>query len=605
MVFGKHFVKYYLKYALLFLLGIGVLVVINYFQLEIPKHLGSIIGRLDLFDIGETAIDADPNQTIIDVRNIVKIIGKIVLVVAAGRVLWRLLIFGTSRRIEYDLRNEMFVHATKLSQDFYSHEKVGGMMTYFINDLSAIRMAYGPGILTLVDGLFLGGLAIRRMFGLNTTMTIIAVVPMVFMVIAMYFINTSMRKQFRIRQEKFRDLSDYTQENFSGISVIKAYVREAATALTFRRKSDELFDFNLRYVRRSTWSQIITSIAINMVIISIIAYGGVLIIKGGFTTQELVEYNGYFISLLWPTRALARFLVISSQAQASARRVSEFLDSEIMVKDDANVIQVNNVAPSIEIKGLDFAYPDDEEIILKDINFKIEAGEMVGILGRTGSGKTTIVDLLLRVYNVGEDNIFLGGYDIMKLPLKQVRDLVGYVPQDNFLFSDTISKNIGFAYDDLTDDQVVEAAIQSDIYSNIIDFKEGFNTMLGERGVTVSGGQKQRLSIARAIAKNPDILILDDSVSAVDTKTEETIINNLYNLRDGKTTIFIAHRISTVKNMDKIILIDDGKISAVGTHDELMISSTLYQDMVQRQELDEEENLDRGGEINNAKWWKF
>ncbi|HHW79461.1 MAG TPA: ABC transporter ATP-binding protein [Acholeplasmataceae bacterium] len=595
MVFGKHFVKYYFKYFIFFALGIGVLIYIDYVQLDIPRLLGEIINKLEIYSKfpNESMGDATMNAITILVSNIL----TIVVIVTVGRMLWRLLIFGTSRRIEYDLRNVMFTHATNLSQDFYSHEKVGGMMTYFINDLAAIRMAFGPGILTLVDGIFLGGFAVYRMLGLNKTMTIIAIVPMSFMIVAMYFINTSMRKQFRIRQEKFRDLSDYTQENFSGISVIKAYVKEIVSLASFRRKSDELYEFNIKYVKRAAWSEIATSIAINAVIITIIAYGGVLVIHGGFSTGQLIEYVGYFTSLLWPTRALARFLTISSQAQASSKRVAEFLDSEVLVKDSDDLIEVNEIEPSITFKNLNFAYPDDNTSVLENLNFEIKAGEMVGILGRTGSGKTTIVDLLLRVYNVDENQILIGGHDIMKLPLKQVRNTIGYVPQDNFLFSDTITNNIGFAYDNVSGEKIVEAAKLSDIYSNILEFKEGFDTVLGERGVTVSGGQKQRISIARAIAKNPDILILDDSVSAVDTKTEETIISNLYKIREGKTTIFIAHRISTVRNMDKIILVEEGKIVDVGNHEELLERSELYQDMVRRQALEEEVMTD-GGDIN-------
>ena len=578
MVFGKHFVKYYFKYFIFFALGIGILVLVDIAQLDIPRLLGEIIDYLQTYDktgAGEISV----------VNGLVFEIIKVVAIVSLGRVFWRLLIFGTSRRIEHDLRTTMFDHSTRLAQDFYSYEKVGGMMTYFINDLSAIRMAFGPGVMTLIDTFALGGIAIFKMAKLDTVMTIIAVVPMGLMVVAMYLINKSMRKQFRKRQDKFRDLSDYTQENYSGITVIKAYVREIFAAMTFRLKSDELYDANIKYVRRSTWTNIITSITVNAVIISIIAYGSILAIKTDFSTGQLVEYYGYFMALLWPARALGRFLTISSQAQASARRVGAFLDAEVSVRDEKDVLDVTEITPSIKVKGLNFAYPDDGVKVLEDISFEIDAGQMVGILGKTGSGKTTLVDLLLRVYNVSENSIELGGYDIMKLPLKTVRNTVGYVPQDNFLFSDTISNNISFAYDDLSEEEIIKAAKLADIYTNIVDFKEGFDTILGERGVTVSGGQKQRISIARAIAKNPDILILDDSVSAVDTKTEETIIKNLYDLRKGKTTIFIAHRISTVRNMDKIILLDDGKIVDIGSHNELMEKSPMYRDMVKRQEL--------------------
>lgn len=293
--------------------------------------------------------------------------------------------------------------------------------------------------------------------------------------------------------------------------------------------------------------------------------------------------------------ALARFLSLFSQAQASGQRIKEFLDTKPTVVNNENPIEVDEISPSIVVNNLSFNYPDGDEQVLKDVSFEIKAGEMVGILGKTGSGKTTLVDLLLRVYNVEDDSILLGGYDVMKLPIKKVRDTIGYVPQDNFLFSDTIKNNIGFSRDKFTDEEIIDSAKFADIYENVVDFKEGFQTVLGERGVTVSGGQKQRISIARALTKNPDILILDDSVSAVDTKTEETIINNLYKLRKNKTTILIAHRISTVKDLDKIIILDDGKVVAIGSHKELMKTSPFYQEIVKRQTLEEKV---MGGEFN-------
>lgn len=521
-------------------------------------------------------------------KQIVLLLIIIVVIVTVGRFLWRLAIFGTSRKIEYHLRNDMFNHATILSQDFYSHQKVGGMMTYFINDLNAVRMFMGPGLMMFVDSIFLGGFTLYRMFRLNVNLTLILLIPIIALMVGMIIINKSMRRQFRIRQEKFRDLSDYTQENFSGLSVIKAYVRETYEIMTFKRLSRSLYDTNLKFFKRALLVEIITGIAINIIVLVIIGFGSYTVIasqRADLNVGELTEYIALFMALSWPTRALARFLSINSQAQASAGRISEFLETKPTVFDN-DPIMVTEIKPKIEAKNLNFMYPDGNELVLKDINFKIEAGEMVGVLGKTGSGKTTLVDILLRVYNVSEDTLLLGDYDIMKLPIKQVRNLVGYVPQDNFLFSDTIKNNIAFSKDFVTDEEIISSAVLADIYENVSEFKEGFETILGERGVTVSGGQKQRISIARALAKDPEILILDDSVSAVDTKTEETIISNLYKLRKGKTTIFIAHRISTVKDLDKIIIIDEGKIVGIGTHEELMKNSAFYQDIVRRQTLE-------------------
>ena len=590
MLFGKHFRKYYLKYALFFLTGVFVLITVDWFQLEIPKIIGSIIDNLY-----EDVID---EQMILDgIKRIAVLAG----IIGLGRFLWRYTIFGASRRIEYQLQNVMFRHGTKLSQSFYAKEKVGGLMSYFINDLQAIRMAFGPGLLMLVDGLFLGGFAIYRMANLNGRLTLIAAVPMLLLTAVMVFIRKSMSAKFKLRQKAFEELSDFTQENFSGITVIKAFVREAKEYLLFRQRNDELYNKHMGFVKYMVFVNIIISIALNVVILTIIVYGSILVIYRdafGLTAGQLTEYISYFFTLIWPTMALSRFIQIQSQAKASAERIEAFLDHEIEVKDGQDLLRnVDDLRGSIQVKDLTFQYPDGDVPVLKGVSFDIKAGEMVGILGRTGSGKSSLVDLFLRIYNLNEDQVFIDGHDIMKLPIQTVRETIGYVPQDNFLFSETIYSNIGFAYQDIDEQKIEEAARLSDVYDNIMEFKEKFNTVLGERGVTVSGGQKQRISIARALAKNPEILILDDSVSAVDTKTEEAIISNLHRVRKGRTTIFIAHRISTVKRMDKIILLDDGKVVAVGSHKELLKTSTLYQDMVRRQQL---ENLVQGGSSNEG-----
>ena len=585
MLFGKHFRKYYLKYALFFLTGVFVLIAVDWFQLEIPKIIGAIIDNLYEVNIDE--------QMILDgIKRIAILAG----IIALGRFMWRYTIFGASRRIEYQLQNVMFKHATKLSQSFYANEKVGGLMSYFINDLQAIRMAFGPGLLMLVDGLFLGGFAIYRMANLNGRLTLIAAVPMLLLTAVMVFIRKSMSVKFKLRQKAFEELSDFTQENFSGITVIKAFVREAKEYLLFRQRNDELYNKHMGFVKYMVFVNIIISIALNVVILTIIVYGSTLVIYRdafGLTAGQLTEYISYFFTLIWPTMALSRFIQIQSQAKASAERIEAFLDREIEIKDGKDLLRdVDDLKGSIQVKNLTFQYPDGDVPVLKGVSFDIKAGEMVGILGRTGSGKSSLVDLFLRIYNLNEEQVYIDGHDIMKLPIHKVRETIGYVPQDNFLFSETIYSNIGFAYQDIDESKIEEAARLSDVYDNIMEFKEKFKTVLGERGVTVSGGQKQRISIARALAKNPEILILDDSVSAVDTKTEEAIINNLHRVRKGRTTIFIAHRISTVKRMDKIILLDDGKVVAVGSHKELLKTSTLYQDMVRRQQL---ENLVQGG----------
>ena len=585
MLFGKHFRRYYFIFGHLFLLGIAVLILVDWIQLDIPKLVGGIIDTL-----GST----NPDQDL--VLSSIKTIGLLAIVITIGRFLWRYTIFGASRRIEFRLRNVMFTHATKLSQSYYSQEKVGGLMTYFINDLEAIRMTFGPGILMIVDGLMLGGFSLYRMANLNGRLTLYASIPMLALLIIMIFIRKQISKKFKVRQEAFEKLSDFTQENFSGITVIKAFVREIKEYMFFQKKNEDLYDKHLSFIKYVVIINIIVGAAINLVILSIVLFGSLLVInrdQTGLTAGQLTEYISYFFSLIWPVMALSQFMQIQGQAKASAERITKFLDHPYDVYDTPEAKNVQGLKGEIIAKNLTFQYPDGDSPVLKNVSFEIKQGEMVGVLGRTGSGKSSLVDLFLRIYNLEKGQLFIDNYDIMELSLESVRDAVGYVPQDNFLFSETIRNNIGFAYDKPDLKKVEESARLADVYDNVIEFKDGFETMLGERGVTVSGGQKQRISIARALSKDPEILILDDSVSAVDTKTEESIIRNLHLIRKGKTTIFIAHRISTVKKMDKIILLDQGEIVAVGTHQQLLKTSELYQDMVRRQQL---ETIVEGGD---------
>ena len=587
MLLGKHFRKYYFQYSAFFLVGIAVLIYVDWVQLDIPKLVGGIIDTLKATTPDEGLI----NQSILR-------IAFLAVTITIGRFLWRYTIFGASRRIEFQLRNTMFTHATQLSQSFYSQEKVGGLMTYFINDLEAIRMIFGPGILMLIDGVVFGAFALYRMSRLNAQMTLYAAIPMLILTIVMVIIRKRISLMFKKRQEAFESLSDFTQENFSGITVIKAFVKEMKEYMFFQKKNENLYDSNIKFVKYLVGVQIGVGVALNVVILMIIVLGSYLVLNReatGFTPGQLTEYLSYFFALIWPTMALSQFMQIYGQSKASASRIEKFLDQPIEVKDADDALHIDDLKGSIQVKDLSFQYPDGDRPVLNHVSFDIKQGEMVGILGRTGSGKSSLVDLLLRIYNLEEDKVFIDGNDIMKLSIESVRNAIGYVPQDNFLFSDTITANIGFSFDQLDDEKVMESARLADVYDNVMEFKEQFNTMLGERGVTVSGGQKQRISIARALAKNPEILILDDSVSAVDTKTEEAIIKNLHRIRKGKTTIFIAHRISTVKKMDKIILLSQGEVSAIGSHAELMKISPLYQDMVKRQTL---ENIVQGGAVD-------
>ena len=577
MILLKHFRHYYLKYGLAFLIGIAILVAVDWYQLEIPRIIKVIINGVE----GGTITVMDQLWT-----PLLTILG-IVAGMTIGRFLWRITLIGNSRRIETDIRSEMFKHATKLDQNFYSNEKIGGLMSYFINDLNAVKELYGFGLLMLIDGLVLGGFVLVRMFSLNWEMTLYAAIPLAFMGVLVFFLELKMEKKFKLRQDSFEKMSDFAQESFSGITVIKAYVREAVESLRFKKKSKDVFDKSMDHLKYSVVVNVIIDAMISLVILAILAFGAILIAKGNLSSGELTEYISYFFTLLWPVFAISWFMNINGQAQASAKRIYEFLESKPSVVDAPTAIKDVTLDGSISVKHLTFTYPDSETPTLKDMNFDIKAGEMVGILGRTGSGKSTLVELFLHLYNTEKGMITFGGYDLMDLSLATLREHIGYVPQDNFLYSDTIKNNIGFAFSRIDEDRLIQVAKISDIHENVMEFKDRYETMLGERGVTISGGQKQRVSIARALAKEPKILILDDSVSAVDTKTEEAIISNLRKVRKGKTTLMIAHRISTVRKLDKIVVIDQGRVAGVGSHAELMKTLPLYQEMVKLQELEE------------------
>ena len=577
MILLKHFRHYYLKYGLAFLIGIAILVAVDWYQLEIPRIIKVIINGVE----GGTITVMDQLWT-----PLLTILG-IVAGMTIGRFLWRITLIGNSRRIETDIRSEMFKHATKLDQNFYSNEKIGGLMSYFINDLNAVKELYGFGLLMLIDGLVLGGFVLVRMFSLTWEMTLYAASPLAFMGVLVFFLELKMEKKFKLRQDSFEKMSDFAQESFSGITVIKAYVREAVESLRFKKKSKDVFDKSMDHLKYSVVVNVIIDAMISLVILAILAFGAILIAKGNLSSGELTEYISYFFTLLWPVFAISWFMNINGQAQASAKRIYEFLESKPSVVDAPTAIKDVTLDGSISVKHLTFTYPDSETPTLKDMSFEINAGEMVGILGRTGSGKSTLVELFLHLYNTEKGMITFGGYDLMDLSLATLREHIGYVPQDNFLYSDTIKNNIGFAFSRIDEDRLIQVAKISDIHENVMEFKDRYETMLGERGVTISGGQKQRVSIARALAKEPKILILDDSVSAVDTKTEEAIISNLRKVRKGKTTLMIAHRISTVRKLDKIVVIDQGRVAGVGSHAELMKTLPLYQEMVKLQELEE------------------
>ena len=560
MIFGKYINRYYLKNAPVLLLGLLALLMVDYIQLLIPQFYRLVINGVNL---GQVVVNGQPLPFTKEVllQHICLPMIWIVVLMVIGRFLWRICFFGSAVRVAANLRERMFDHSRQLSQQYYQVNKVGNLMSLYTNDIDTIQECFGDGILMFFDALVLGLMALYKMWRMDYKLTLLALIP----ALIMFGIGTVMGT----------DLSDFAQENFSGIAVIKAFVKELKELMAFRKLNKQNEEINVIYTKIATLLEVLVTLFVESVICVILGYGGYLVYQGRFNAGQLVEYIGYFEAIVWPIMAISMLIEKTSRGKASLNRITELLDAPIDVADRPGVQELQNPQGSVEFRHLTFRYPDGEYDVLQDISFTIHPGESVG-------------------YNVPDDTLFVDGKDVNTLSIHSVRAACAYVPQDNFLFSDTIAHNIGFGVDDASPEMIDHAASLADVRDNIVDFKDGYETVLGERGVTVSGGQKQRISIARALLKNAPILILDDSVSAVDTRTEKIILDNLKSSRANKTTLLIAHRISTVERLDKIIFLDDGKIEAVGPHDELYTSCPKYRRMVDLQRLEDE----AGGDDN-------
>ena len=587
MIFGRHINRYYLKHAPALLLGILALLTVDYIQLLIPELYRLVINGVNL---GQVVVNGQtlPFTKEVLFRHICLPMIWIVLLMVVGRFLWRICFFGSAVRVAADLRERMFDYSRQLSQQYYQVNKVGNLMSLYTNDLDTIQECFGDGILMFFDAAVLGIMALVKMWRMDFKLTLLALIPAGVMFAIGTVMSQVMTKRWEERQQAFSDLSDFAQENFSGIAVIKAFVKELKELTAFRKLNKENEEINVIYTKIATLLEVLVTLFVESVICVILGYGGWLVYRGQFNAGQLVEYIGYFEAIVWPIMAVSMLIEKTARGKASLNRIAELLDAPIDVTDHDGVAELQNPRGGIEFRHLSFRYPDGEYDVLKDVSFTIQPGESVGIVGKTGAGKTALVDLLLRTYNVPDGTLFVDGQDVNTVSIHSVRDACAYVPQDNFLFSDTIAHNIGFGVDGASQEAIDHAAALADVRDNIVDFKDGYETILGERGVTVSGGQKQRISIARALLKDAPILILDDSVSAVDTRTERIILDNLRESRAGKTTLLIAHRISTVEQLDKIIFLDDGRVEAVGAHDVLYRSCAEYRRMVDLQKLEEE-----------------
>ena len=592
MIFGRHMNRYYLKYGHLILLGILVLLVEDYIMLLIPGFYRMVINGLH----GGT-VDIDGVQYVFDMdflldKICLPMVG-IILAMTVGRFLWRVLFFGGAVRLETDLRNRMFDRTRHLSCSFYSRNKVGNLMSLFTNDLDTVQECFGWGLVMAVDAIIMGSMAITKMFRMDPMLTALTLIPMGLLLACASVVGKYMTKKWDIRQEAFSRLSDFSQESFSGMAVVKAFVKEATELLRFKKLNVENEKANMDHTKASVLMRILVTLFVESVVGIILGYGGYLVYKGSFNAGQLVEFIGYFTNIIYPVMAVSELIDMTSRGKASMDRIGQLLEEKPEVTDRPGLAPMETIRGEIQFKDLTFRYPGAGYDALKNISFTIEAGQTVGIVGRTGAGKTTLVDLLLRTYNVPDGTVFADGRDVNEIPIRDLRAGCAYVPQDNFLFSETIGSNIAFGVEDAREDAVTHAAVLADIDGNVRQFPKGYDTVLGERGVTVSGGQKQRISIARALMKDAPILILDDSVSAVDTGTEKTILTNLRETRQGKTTLVIAHRISTVEQMDKILFLEDGALIACGSHTQLLESCSAYRKMVRLQQLEEE-----GGQLD-------
>ena len=590
MLFGKHINKFYIKYGLWLLLGIATLFAVDYFQLLIPECYRMVINGVKngVVDVGGGVTETFDLDFLF--RRICVPMFVVIVVMVFGRFLWRMCFFGSGSKVERDLRRKMFDKAKDLSVSYYQREKIGNLMSLFTNDLETVQDCFGSGILMAADAILLGTMSLYKMFVMDWVLTLFTLIPIGLMFAAGMVVGHYMEMKWDERQKAFSDLSDFAQESFSGIAVIKAFVKEFKELLAFKRLNKNNEKANVSYVKASALLNTLVSLFVESVVCIILGYGGYLVYQGKFDAGELMEFIGYFNAIIWPVMSVTELIEMSSRGRASLKRVSELLDAVQEVDDKPTATDVTEVTGKIEFRHLTFRYPDGDYEALSDVSFTINPGESVGIVGKTGSGKTTVADLILRCYNVPDGTLLIDDKDVNDITIHSLRNFCAYVPQDNFLFSDTIADNISFASD--TDERalVERSAALADVDDNIKEFANGYDTVLGERGVTVSGGQKQRISIARALMKEAAILILDDSVSAVDTDTERVILDNLKQTRKGKTTLLVAHRVTTVQNLDKIVYLDGGKVLDVGTHEQLVARCDEYRNMVELQKLDEEED---------------
>ena len=475
MIFGKYINKYYFKYAHMLLLGLAALVAVDYMQLIIPNLYQMVINGMNQGYVVVDGVAMDFNMDFLLDKICMPMVG-VILCMVVGRFLWRVALFGAAIKVERHLRDQMFDHCKDLSREYYQVNKVGNLMSLFTNDLDTVQECFGWGFMMFFDALFLGILAILKMYRMDPMLTLFSLIPMGFLLASATIIGKRMERKWDIRQEAFSKLSDFSQESFSGISVIKAFVKEAKELLAFKQLNRENEDANIDFTRTSVLFRILVGLFVESVICVILGYGGYLVYKGRFNAGQLMEFIGYFNAVVWPIMAVSELIDMGSRGKASLKRISELLDAEVTVKDRPDVKRLDSIRGDIEFRNLTFRYPDGEYNALENVSFTIKAGENVGLVGRTGSGKTTLVDLILRTYNVPDGTLFVDGHDVNDIAIHDLRAGCAYVPQDNFLFSDTIANNISFGVTDREKEAIINAAKLADVNTNIQEFSLGYET---------------------------------------------------------------------------------------------------------------------------------
>ena len=563
-----------------YILGILALFIVDEVNTYVPRFTGEITNGLD--------------QHTLDMGGVMGLVWKIVLIgviIAVGRFAWRFFLFGSARSIEKELRSDLFAHLSSLSPHYYNEHKTGDLMARFINDLQAVRTLVGMNVISTFDATVMLLLVLWQMMTyVSPKLTGVAVLPLILIIFGDYFYGKVMHKRFLAKQQAFSTLTDQVQETVSGIRVIKSFVQERKELYAFAKTTLFTKEKNLGVVRLQALVMPLLDLIVGIASLLTLAYGGYLAIYGEINIGQFISFNSYVTMLVWPMMAVGECITSVSQGLASLRRIQEILDAKPEIVDgDMVVPSIQTLKGDISIEHLSFAYPDQPTVpVLEDVSVHVKAGETLAVLGRTGSGKSTLPSLLMRLYDVPDGMITIDGHNLREIPLAALRRTIACVPQDNFLFSDTLQNNIAFGSDNKSLDAVQEAAKNACIHDNIMEFPKQYQTLVGERGVTISGGQKQRSSIARALMKDAPILLLDDALSAVDTDTERQILDNLHRLRKGRTTIIVAHRISTIQDADHILVLDEGKVEEYGTHEKLLNNGKLYASLYRKQQLEKE-----------------